>query len=532
MSLWERLLDPAHPGHRLHTWEGDGFVATTWGELAREAERKAGGLREFGVGDGSKVACVLTNSRDVCASILGVWLAGGTVVSLPVPARGMAFDDYGAQLGRICEQVGAELLLTESRFGGGLDLPDGPASAAYESLDADPIEASPPGDDDAALIQYSSGTTGEPHGCVLSSAAIASHLERLGEKIEMDPGRDRGVSWLPLSHDMGLFGALLLGWSTGTELALGTPERFLASARSWVQDCADFGATITVGPTFALKVAARAAAVAGPSGELSLRIWIVGSDHVAWEALDAIGDALGPAGLRREVLTPAYGLAEATLAVTMTEPSGLPQSLLVDPEALLGGEVVEVEGDGGTRIVSSGTALRDTELRIDDGEICIRSPSLARGYFGDSDRSEARFRDGELRSGDFGFLHGEELYVLGRNDDIFIVAGRNVHAGELEALILREPGVRPGSCALVDLAAAGEDRIVCLIEAEAELSDRAGLAGSIRQIAVARAGVHVRETVFVARGALPKTPSGKVQRFRCRELAVAEDDRIVERVRT
>jgi fatty-acyl-CoA synthase len=97
---------------------------------------------------------------------------------------------------------------------------------------------------------------------------------------------------------------------------------------------------------------------------------------------------------------------------------------------------------------------------------------------------------------------------------------------------MREPGVRPGSCALVDLAAAGEDRIVCLIEPEPDFSDRAGLAQSISQIAVSRAGVRVRETVFVARGALPKTPSGKVQRFRCRELATAEDERIVERART
>jgi fatty-acyl-CoA synthase len=547
MTLWDKLLDPPLPGNDLHTWDGDRFTATSWGELSSEGLRKAAGLRELGVAEGSNVACVLTNSRDVCSSILGVWAAGGTILSLPTPARGMAIEDYQAQVGRICAQAGVELLLSEERFGTALDLPEGPSSAFFERLDGDPGSPSPPAEDAPALIQYSSGTTQEPRGCVLSAAAISNHLERLGEKMNLDPGRDRGVSWLPLSHDMGLFGTLMQTWTTGMDHLLGTPERFLAAPRTWVQDCADFDATMTVGPSFGVGVAARAAAVSPPGGDLSLRIWIVGSDHVGWGALEAIEEALGPAGLRKAAMTPAYGLAEATLAVTMTEPGLEPESLVVDSQALLGGTLHEVSPDHqhATRIVGSGTALRGTELRIEPepegeledsgsdrevGEICVRAPSLASGYFGNPERSAERFRGGELRTADIGFLEGDQLYVLGRSDDMFVVAGRNIHAGELEALIMLEPGVRPGSVALIDLRD-DSDRIVCLVETEAEFAARDELARSISQITVSRAGVRVRECVFVARGVLPKTPSGKVQRYRCRELAVAEDDRIVERVR-
>jgi fatty-acyl-CoA synthase len=233
--------------------------------------------------------------------------------------------------------------------------------------------------------------------------------------------------------------------------------------------------------------------------------------------------------------------------VTLTEPRLEPESLVVDSQALLRGSLREVppEHEHASRIVGSGTALRGTELRIEPeagdferldsdrlvGEICLRSPGLASGYHADPERSAERFRDGELRTGDIGFFEGDQLYVLGRSDDMFVVAGRNIHAGELEALMMREPGVRPGSCALIDLRDES-DRVVCLIETETGFEEHDTLAKSIRHISVSRAGVRVRECVFVGRGVLPKTPSGKVQRFRCRELAIADDDRIVERVTT
>lgn len=547
MNLWDRLLDPPHPGNELHTWVGDRFEAATWGDITAQAARKAAGLRKLGVGQGSNVACVLTNSRDACASILGIWMAGATVVSLPVPARGMAVDDYKAQIGRICDQVGAGLLLTEERFKAALDLLEGgPDGAVYERLDGEPVSATPPPLDAPALIQYSSGTTGEPRGCILTATAIGSHLERLLEKMKADPDRDLGVSWLPLSHDMGLFGALMIAWTSGGNLALGTPERFLASPRTWLQDCVDFGATITVGPTFGAKLAARAAAISPPDGELKLRIWIVGSDHVEAEALDELDRVLGPSGLTRAAMTPAYGLAEATLAVTMTEPEQEPVSMVVDAKALLAGALREVPADhpDARRIVASGTPLRDTVVRIDAdahselsspdfgrevGEICVRAPGLASGYHARPEKTAERFVDGELRTGDLGFMDEGNLYVLGRRDDMFVVAGRNVHAGELEELIMREPGVRPGGVALVDTPGDPE-RVVCLLETDVGFTETAELARSISEVTLARVGVRVRECIFLARGALPKTPSGKAQRYRCRALAASEDERILERI--
>jgi acyl-CoA synthetase (AMP-forming)/AMP-acid ligase II len=554
MSLWEQLTEPPAIGKHLYTWQGDSFAPTSWQELVADAHRKAFALRRIGVGPGSRVACVLTNSEAVPPSILAIWLAGGTIVSLPVPARGMEISEYLAQLRRLCERSEANLLLLEQRFASALEgAAAGLRVAAYESLEGGAeLGPEPPDEDQVAFVQYSSGTTGEPRGCMLTANAIADQVGMLIERLDADARHDRGVSWLPLSHDMGLFGALMLAWTLGADLALGTPERFLVSPQTWAQDCADFSATITVGPNFGLAVASRAAAIAPPDARLSVRAWIVGSDRIEWESLQAALDTLGPAGLTREALVPAYGLAEATLAVTMVPPGRGPRTLAVDSAALLDGGVLEVEPGSAeaTLLVSSGRPVQGTAVRVSDellaaeaegsgradgsvplGEICVRSPSLAVGYVGEPERSAAHFRDGELRTDDLGFIGDGEVYVLGRGDDMLAAGGRNIHAGELEALFSQQPGVRAGACALVEVGEGDHGRLVVFAEAREEVTDFEGLAEAIRKVAAARSGVRVEEFAFLARGTLPKSPSGKVQRYRCRQLLDADEARIVRRVR-
>jgi acyl-CoA synthetase (AMP-forming)/AMP-acid ligase II len=540
VNLWQALIDDARDTATF-MWESDRYVETTWRGHVQLAEQMAAGARARGVTPGTPVACLLTNGLPVSAALLGIWLAGGTVVSLPLPSRGLPVRTYLDQLRRLCTEAAAGLVLVERRFLEHLQPLSGAhvSLASYEDLPSGHprLEPAPPGNDDIALVQYSSGSTGLPKGCLISTRAITRQVEALTEVLEIDPDRDRGVSWLPLSHDMALIGGLLVSWANGLSGVRATPERFLADPHTWLDDCAAFGATISGAPNFALRMATRAACHRPPSGGLRLRTLLVGAERVEWSTLTQAADALGQFGVTLEVMTPAYGLAEATLGVTMEQQATRPPVITVDSQALLAGDVrfAAPGGPGTTSVVSVGRPLPQTELEVlgdgTVGEIAVRSPSLARGYLNDSERTAACFKDGVLRTGDLGLVRDGRLYLIGRTDDLLTVRGRNIHARELEAALNGVEGVRPGCIAVVDVPADGGSRLVALAEPTTEHADLRQLARTLRALAASTAGVGVQDYVFVTRGSLPKTPSGKTQRFRCRQVAADEaSETILERV--
>jgi acyl-CoA synthetase (AMP-forming)/AMP-acid ligase II len=528
-NLWDELCASGAAGTSIRFLDAGGeYVEWPWEDCVREAERVAAGLRERGIRRGSRVACVLTNSAAVCTGLFGIWLAGGTVVSLPTPSRGTTAERYATDLARLCAHVGSEVLLLESRFAQFVpsDLASAVTIHTFEEL---PVHRSvgfePPEMDEVAFIQYSSGSTAAPKGCMLTGAAIMAQLERLREALGIDRS-DRGLMWLPLSHDMGLFGGMLTAWTGGMDGAIGTPERFVASPRTWFDDLADFGATFTVSPNFALGLAARAARRMPPKGRSPLRACILGAERLDWGTLTEAARVLGPYGLKLDTLTPAYGLAEATLAVTAMPPEEPPRSLDVDLEEALAGRLVprDEEHAGSTRLVCLGRPLRDVEVGIADGadvgEVTVASPALARGYVNDEQRTAERFHDGRFHTGDVGFVHEGEVYLLGRTDDMLSIGGTNVHAGELEAMLTRHPVLRAGSCALVDDPRSGA--LVLLAEPTSEEAEFDSVARDLNSHSILRFGVPIDDFVFVRRGTLPKTPSGKVQRFRCRQLISAD----------
>lgn len=526
MNLWQSLLAPPMRGARLKVWEDGGFREEPWDAVVAAAERAAAGLRDRGVRPGDRVACVLTNSFDVCAGLLGIWLAGGVVASLPTPARGMAPDAYLAQLESLCAAAGTSQLLVEDAFAAAAPAGGALRFTGFGALGqgGGRLEPDLAGPDEPCFVQYSSGSTSRPKGCVLTPRAIGAQLDMLSERIGIDPERDTGYSWLPLSHDMGLFGGLLIAWSAGTPLTLGTPLRFLRAPRTWLEDCAESGATVTVGPNFGLALSLRALRRATPAERLRLRTLILGSDQVEAALLADAAAALEPLGVPSSALTPAYGMAEATLAVTMTardaDPSGVPIAL----DALYAGAArPPAPGEHTTRITSCGPPMAGAEVRIDGpddvGEIVVRSPALAQGYLGEPERTARTFRGGELHTGDLGFVRDGELYVIGRADDMLSIGGRNIHAGEVESRLCRDHAIRAGSCVLVDVHEGGRQRLVVLSEPAVEEFDFATTAHAMRRTAASATGVGINECIFVERGALPKSPSGKIQRFRCRALA-------------
>jgi|SRR5947209_7032480 len=535
-AIWDAYLRSRDAGPQLWFRDGRQYRAYTWDDWRGGAERAAARLRELGVEPGARVAAVLTNCFEACTALVGAWLAGATMVSLPTMRRGMEADAYVQQLKRLCGAVDAAVMLIEDRF---VDLlADGAVGVpvhSFASLDSDgAIEPDPPADDAPAFIQFSSGSTSDPKGCVLSMGAI-SHQERL-LATRLNAGRhSRGVTWLPFSHDMGLFGTLLLSWTSGMRLAVSTPERFLRKPQTWLEDCVELGATITAAPNFALGLAARKAGRIAATGRCPMQTVVLGGERVEWGTLAMADEALGPFGLTLDTLAPAYGLAEATLAVSAKRVNEVPRSISIDRESAYRGILARRPDDdpAAMRVVSCGSPLPGVSVRIVDGEvgrIAVRTPSRADCYLDRPDASARSFVDGELITQDLGFVVDGELYVIARIDDVIPVGGRNVHARDVELALDRCAGVRPGCSALIEIRRNSESALALAVEPAAPDADLAVLARDVARSAYRNSGVRVAECAIVKPGALPKTPSGKIQRFRAAQLVERGADVILERV--
>jgi acyl-CoA synthetase (AMP-forming)/AMP-acid ligase II len=538
MQLWEQLTGAGSRG-RLHAWAGNGFTTTPWSEVVADARGAAATRRRAGVRPGRQVAAILDNSPEAVRGLLGVWLAGGAVASLPVPTRGMDRQEYARHLETLVTNLDAPVLLADEKL-----VPLLPESVhhrltvrSWQSLAGDGrIDETPPEADALAFVQYSSGSTSVPKGCALTTRAIGRQLEMILAMAGGVPGEETVASWLPLSHDMGMFGCLLYAWAHDFGLVLSTPERFMMSPRTWFRDMAEYGATMTAGTSTALHLAARGQGSGALAAPLRLRVCVVGAERVEWEALRRAVAAFGPHGLREEALMPAYGLAEATLAVTACPHDEAPRFLDVDGNRLADGEVVACAADdpAATRVVSTGRPCDGVEVDVAEpgrlSEIRIASPSLAGGYFADPERTAARFVDGRLRTGDLGFRHDGELYVVGRSDDLLQVGGRNVYAREIESTIDGLETVRKGCAVIVDVAEDGRSELVLLVELKSRNNDFQAFADEAAAIAMTKAGVPLAECVFLEKGTLPKTPSGKIQRFRCRSLLASDALRPLARI--
>ncbi|WP_062213841.1 AMP-binding protein [Streptomyces sp. NBRC 109706] len=530
MQLWKSLTNGSSHGV-LHVWAGEDFEHTPWRAVVADAHGLAASLRAAGVRPGTRVATILTNTPATVRGLLAIWLAGGAVASLPLPTRGQSDAEYGQQVAVLCERLDPTLLLADEAISALLpdrltsDLPVLPWTLSGLAAPAGPFEPSPPGPNDLAFVQYSSGSTSTPKGCALTTRAIEAQMEIILSLTGGRPGNDTVTSWLPLSHDMGMFGCLLYAWAYDFHFVLSTPERFGMAPRTWFRDMSEYESTMTAGTSTAVYLATRAQGRAElPRGLASLRAAVIGAERLDWETMRAATERFGAYGMARTALQPAYGMAEATLAV-----SGKPwdqelRGTVLDGSALVDGVVAEVAEDHprATRLVSNGPALPgvtlDTGAPGTVGEIVVRSPSLAEGYLGDPERTAARFPEGRLRTGDLGFTHEGEIYVVGRLDDMLSVGGRKVYASEMESAIDNHPQIRKGCVALVDVGTSGLPSLVLMIEPQGRPKDYQPIADHAAAAALEKSGVALTECLFLPRGALPRTPSGKIQRFRCRSL--------------
>jgi len=495
----------------------------TYGALWERAVAVAGGLRERGVGQGETVALMLRTEEPFLAAFFGVLVAGAIPVPIYPPFRADRIEEYARRQVGILTNARARFLVTfaEAERVAALLRPRAATVRAVTSVDelvrtAARLPAASAGAADPALIQYTSGSTGDPKGVLLTHANLLANIRAIGEAIAIRPD-DVGVSWLPLYHDMGLIGAWLSALYFGIPIAILSPLAFLARPARWLWALHAHRGTVSPAPNFAYDLCVRKIADDEIRG-LDLSSWRLafnGSEPVSAETIERFTRRFAPYGFRPEAMCPTYGLAEASVALTVAPLGHRPR----------------VEG----RIVSCGRPLPGHEIRIVDaqgrpvserseGRVEFRGPSVTRGYFRNPAATRATFRDGWCDSGDLGYWANSELFVTGRRKDIIIKAGRNLHPQEIEELVGDVSGVRKGCVAAFGVAdaAIGTERLVVVVESrETAPQARLQLRAAIVDRVVAAVGIPPDTVLVVAPRTVLKTPSGKVRRSATREAYLA-----------
>lgn len=513
----------------------------SWAQVRADARRVAAGLAAAGVGPGASVAILAGEPVDVAVLVQAIWMRGAafTMLHQPTPRSDLATwvadtHDVIAML-RSAAVVVAEPFadaVVGVRLGAPVVRLDALLATARE---AEHLDSS---NDDVAILQLTSGTTGAPKAVAISHRNIAQNHRAMFEAIEFDPASDVAVSWLPLYHDMGMVGLLLMPMIEGIATALITPLGFLRDPLSWAQLITQFGGTCTAAPNFAYAVLAKRLRRA-PDGayDLStLRVAINGAEAVDEDTLNLFVREGARFGLRPEAVMPCYGMAETTLAASFT-PLDVAHSVdIID--ALPAEETGEIHrvtpvdpGDTATNrptrtLMRLGPPVPGMQIRVVDddatelpvdriGNVLVRGDAVTERYLGADGYTNALDADGWLATGDLGYLTPDgEVVISGRKKDVIIVSGRNLSPVVIERAAVSVTGVRPGNVAAVaHRSNGGREGIAVIAESDAtDDTECDRIRKEVSRAVFEDVGVAVSVVTIVGRGALPKTPSGKIRR--------------------
>jgi fatty-acyl-CoA synthase len=486
-----------------------------------------------GVQKGDRVALVLPTSPDFVQCFFGVLCAGAIPVPLYPPVRLGKLDEYHRGTAAMLAAVDAALVVTDQRirrFVGVAVQNSAPrlgcvTASSLGGYNSCEVEAAA---DDVALIQFSSGTTHDPKPVALTHANLLWNLAAIERHITAEMGADDpiGVTWLPLYHDMGLIGNLLSAFYVPVPLVLLPPELFVARPAAWLRAISRHRGTHSAAPNFAFGLCLKRIGDDELNGVdlSSWRLCLNGAEAVSAAVQRRFSERFGPWGFRASALTPCYGMAEASLAVTF-KPVGTSFSTLgVDAAKLAAEGVVK---PGAKEVVSVGRPLAGVEVEIRDsyglrlrpgrvGHVVVRGPSIMAGYFDRPDLTDQVLHGGWLDSGDLGFVHHGELFVCGRHKEIVIVRGANHAPEEFEAALDGLPGVRSGCAAAVGFVPADrhEEALAMLVETTSDAPST--LTQDVASRVQERTGILPAHVELLAPGTLPKTTSGKLRRREAR----------------
>jgi fatty-acyl-CoA synthase len=535
-ALLQRIERAAARGTNVTFVVGGSEDVASWGELHEQAKGYAAALQAQGVRPGDHVALLSPTTRSLVTAIQGTWLAGGTIVVLPLPMRLSSIEEFVAQTRRRIRHADAGLVVVDPELAAFVTPePGDPRMVGFDDLAGGDARrwVRPPDDPDRlAILQFTSGSTSDPKGVMLPDRVLCANLDAVAEAATLDPDDDVLVSWLPLYHDMGLVGLLTLPMSTGARLVLGAPQDFTAKPARWMEWVSTYGGTATAGPNFSWVLATRALARSEPLDLSRLRVALNGAEPIDPDQVEAFVAAGRRHGLRPEAVFPAFGMAEVAIGGTFPEPmSGMVTDCVdrrvleteryaapADPGAagsrrlpLLGRPVPGLE----IRIVDpdTGVPLREREV----GELEIRGTSVTPGYYRRPDANAQLFHDGWLCTGDLAYLLDEQLVMCGRIKDVIIVGGRNLFPEDVERAVGQLDGVRAGNVIAFGVDGdRGRESLVVVAESRAVDDDVAALRRLVAERVRDAVGVPARDIVLVAPGTLPKTSSGKLQRSLCK----------------
>lgn len=539
---WHVRRHPERTHVHLHG-EGGQVENIGYRDLLDGGRAVAAGLQRHGIGAGQSVAIMLPTGADYLHSFVGILLAGGIPVPIYPPARLSQVEDHFRRHARILENAGVVCLITFASARQISRLLTSSVSGlrrivtVAELGDAGLLaEASPAAPETVAFLQYTSGSTGNPKGVVLTHADLLASLRSMGAALEAT-STDVFVSWLPLYHDMGLIGAWLGSMVYGFPLVLMSPLTFLARPERWLQAIHAHGGTMSGGPNFAYELCLRRIRDADIEG-LDLSTWRLafnGAEPVSPETMRRFVERFAPYGLQASALAPVYGLAEATLGVAFT-PVGRgmrTERIRRGPLTRDGRALPAAQDDPDTQeCVSSGVPIPGFEVRIVDdggretaerteGRLEFRGPSTTSGYYRNPEATRALFHEDWLDSGDRGYIADGEVYITGRAKDVIIRAGRNVYPYELEEAIGGVDGIRRGCVAVFGGSdpASGTERLVVVAETrDTDAAVRSALRRRIEELTAELLGMPADDVVVASPGTVLKTSSGKIRRVALREL--------------
>ncbi|HVY44316.1 MAG TPA: fatty acyl-AMP ligase [Minicystis sp.] len=510
-------------------------LAVSYPDLWVEAKRRAFALAALGLKKGDRVALILPEPDEFVLTFIGA-LAGGFVAVPMYPPQTLAkLEAYGDTVRHVLAASGAKVLVTNDTLRPLIEEHLAKRANARVVLEKD-LRApegftgqtpEPVALEDLAFLQFTSGSTSRPKGVMVTheNLSVNSHAIMF-DGLRSTPA-DRGVSWLPLYHDMGLIGFVIAPLYALVQVMFLPTMAFIRRPSLWLDAIHRFRGTITFAPNFAYALATRAVTEGqAATWDLScMRALGCGAEPIQADVLRAFLERFGKHGLKPESILPSYGMAEATLAITFHDVTKPLKTDRVDLDAMRAGKAKPANGKASLELVSCGRPFPGHEIAIMSptgqrlgerqvGEVWLRGPSVTAGYFGNPEATAESFGGGWLHTGDLAYVADGDLYICGRAKDLIILNGKNFYPQDVERVASKVDGIRDGQCvAFSRLDASGGE--IAVVVAEARKASPA-LCDAIVQAVRTELGLTISEVHLIKRSTLPKTSSGKVRRRECK----------------
>ncbi|BBY34548.1 putative ligase [Mycolicibacter minnesotensis] len=509
-------------------------VRHTWAEVHERARRIAGGLAAAGVGPGDAVGVLAGAPVEIAPTAQGVWMRAASLTMLHQPTPRTDLAVWAEDTMTVVDMIDAKAVIISDPFMAAepvLTAKGLKVVTVADLLTAEPIDPEEAGEDDLALMQLTSGSTGSPKAVQITHRNIYSNAEAMFISAEYDVEKDVMVSWLPCFHDMGMIGFLTVPMYFGAELVKITPMDFLRDTLLWAKLIDKYKGTMTAAPNFAYALFAkrlRKQATPGQFDLSTLRFALSGAEPVEPADVEDLIDAGKPFGLNPTAILPAYGMAETVLAVSFSKCGAGLVVDEVDADLLAALRQAVPATKGNTRrLASLGPLLEGIEIRIVDengtslpargvGVIQLRGEPVTPGYLTMAGFLPAQDEHGWYDTGDLGYqMEDGHVVVCGRVKDVIIMAGRNIYPTDIERAAGRVEGVRPG-CAVAVRLDAGHSRETFAVAVESNAwQDPVEVRRIEHQVAhevVTEVDMRPRNVVVLGPGSIPKTPSGKLRR--------------------